>query len=82
MVGPMKLFAGLDTTDYQDILRALGYLCDREGWRNLRVFEHEDGLILQYTSGPTSPDFITTLLSDDDLRDLLREAYARRQRPQ
>lgn len=76
----MKLFTGLDTTDYQDILRALGYLCDAEGWRNLRIFEHEDGLIVQYTVGPTSHRFVTQLMSDDELRDLLRDAYTRRQR--
>lgn len=78
----MKLFAGLDTTDYQDIMRALGHLCDREGWRNLRIFETEDGLIVQYTEGPRSQRFVTTRMSDDDLRDLLREAYTRRNQPQ
>lgn len=77
----MKLFAGLDSTDYQDIMRALGFLCDTEGWRNLRIFEHEDGLIVQYTLGPTSQHFVTKMMSDDELRDLLREAYTRRQRP-
>lgn len=74
----MKLFVGLNTTDYQDIMRALGYLCDTEGWRNLRIFEHEDGLIVQYTVGPASQRFVTKMMSDDELRDLLREAYTRR----
>ena len=73
----MQLFAGLDQTDYQDILRALGYLCDVRGWRNLRLVEHEDGLIVQFTEG-AGLDFTLYLFTDDDLRALLQEAYNRR----
>ena len=74
----MKLFAGLDRTDYQDILRALGRMCDERGWRNVRMIEYDDGLIVQYTEGPGSQRFRMTIFSDDELRDLLSDAYARR----
>ena len=53
----MCLFDGLKRTDYQDVLRALGKLCDRQGWRNLRLVEQEDGLLVQCTEGVDSRDF-------------------------
>ena len=74
----MKLFAGLDRTDYQDILRTLGRIFDERGWRNLRMIEYDDGLVVQYTQGPGSQRFSMTFFSDDELRELLRDAYARR----
>ena len=74
----MKLFAGLNRTDYQDILRALGRICDERGWRNLRMIEYDDGLVVQYTEGTGSQRFSMIFFSDDELRDLLRDAYARR----
>ena len=74
----MKLFAGLDRTDYQDILRALGRICDERGWRNLRMIEYDDGLVVQYTEGPGSQRFSMTFFGDDELREILRDAYARR----
>lgn len=74
----MKLFVGLGRTDYQDVLRALGYLCDERGWRNLRLFEQDDGLIVQYTTAPDSQEFVVAFMSDDDLRQLLQQAYTRR----
>ena len=74
----MKLFAGLNRTDYQDILRALGRMCDERGWRNLRMIEYDDGLVVQYTEGPGSQRFSMAFFSDDELREILRDAYARR----
>jgi len=74
----MRLFAGLERTDYQDILRALGYLCDAHGWRNLRVIEYEDGLIVGHTEGPNRATFVVHFFTDADLQELLREAYTRR----
>ena len=74
----MKLFAGLNQTDYQDILRALGRICDERGWRNLRMIEYDDGLVVQYTQGHGSQRFNMTFFSDDELREILRDAYARR----
>ncbi len=74
----MRLFNGLDRTDYQDILRVVGRLCDANSWRNLRIVECDEGLILQYTAGATDREFVTYLFSDDDLEGMLREAYTQR----
>ena len=74
----MRLFKGLDRTDYQDILRAIGFLCDTNGWRSLRIVECEEGLILQYTENASGRDFVTYLFTEEDLEVMLREAYNRR----
>lgn len=74
----MRLFNGLDRTDYQDVLRAVGRLCDANHWRNLRLVECDEGLILQYTAGATEREFVTYLFGDADLEALLRDAYADR----
>lgn len=73
----MKLFAGLDRTDYQDLLRALGAWIDDRGWRDLRMWEHTDGIVVQ---GRTSIEsgYETVLLTDEDLRAILADAYRRR----
>jgi hypothetical protein len=76
----MNLFAGLSATDYQDILRAVGALIDAHGLRDVRLWEHDDGLVLQ-ARGQDSVEgapYQTFLLTDDDLRDLLHDAYERR----
>jgi hypothetical protein len=78
----MRLFAGLGHSDYQDVLRAIGFLCDQNDWSNLRLIECEEGLILQYKEYPQGRDFTTYLYSDEDLQTLLREAYHRRNPPQ
>jgi hypothetical protein len=74
----MRLFNGLDRTDYQDIFRAVGRLCDANNWRNLRIVECDEGLILQYTAGATEREFVTYLFSDEDLQAMLRESYTLR----
>lgn len=74
----MRLFKGLDRTDYQDILRAIGFLCDSNGWHGLRIVECEEGLILQYTEHASGRDFVTYLFTEEDLEVMLREAYNRR----
>ena len=74
----MRLFSGLDRTDYQDVLRAVGRLCDANNWRNLRIVECDEGLILQYTAGANEREFVTYLVSDDDVQELLRDAYTHR----
>jgi hypothetical protein len=76
----MRLFNGLDNTDYQDTLRAVGRFCDTNGWRNLRIVECDEGLILQYTLSASSREFATYLLSDEDLKTMLRDAYAHRRK--
>ena len=74
----MRLFDGLSRTDYQDVLRALGNLCDRQGWRNLRLVEQEGGLLVQCTAGVDSRDFTFYLFTDEDLQALLRQTYGDR----
>ena len=76
----MKLFAGLSATDYQDILRAIGAFIDENRLRDIRLWEHEDGLILQARARDESEGghYQTYLLTDDDLRSLLHRAYERR----
>ena len=76
----MKLFAGLSGTDYQDILRAVGAFLDENHLVDFRVWEHEDGLIIQARARGEKEGnaYQTYLLTDDDLRSLLKKAYERR----
>jgi hypothetical protein len=76
----MKLFTGLDRTDYQDLMRTIGAWIDERGWREIRFWEHADGLIVQGRPQPEA-GYETILMTDDDLRDLLRAAYDRRGLP-
>lgn len=79
----MRIFAGLPQTDYQDTLRAIGALLDDQGYHDLRLWEREDGLILQarVRAEGNAGHFQTYLLTDDDLRQLLTQAYGRRGMP-
>lgn len=79
----MDLFAGLTKTDYQDILRAVGYYVDSRGFKNVRIMETEDGLVVQGAVNREGGSFRieTYLMTSDDLRAMLEEAYQRRQRP-
>ncbi|MEA2523826.1 MAG: hypothetical protein QOF73_1053 [Thermomicrobiales bacterium] len=79
----MKLFAGLSSTDYQDVLRAIGAFIDANSLRDIRIWEHEDGLVLQARGKDDgeSNSYQTYLLTDDDLQGLLRQAYDRRDLP-
>lgn len=77
----MKLFAGLSRTDYQDLFRTLGALIDEQGLQNVRLWEHQDGIILQgQSAGSMTGDgrYQTMLLTDDDLTALLDDAYQQR----
>lgn len=77
----MKLFRGLERTDYQDILRAIGLLLDERHYRNFRLVEHEDGVIVQAMPAPggrLGAHYETFLLTDDEIEKLLRRAYERR----
>jgi hypothetical protein len=68
----VKLFAGLNTTDYQDILRAIGAFIDQQRLRDVRIIEHEDGMIIQ---GRTLDDNTAPY---EELTQLLRGLYRRR----
>ena len=76
----MKLFSGLERTDYQDVLRAVGAMLDEQSYHDIRLWEHEEGLIVQGRPevDGTIGRYQTYLLSDDDLRELLDKAYSRR----
>jgi hypothetical protein len=75
----MKLFAGLSRTDYQDILRAIGAIVDEKELRDLRMWEHADGIIVQGRRQGIG-EFETISLDDEELQAMLREAYRRRSR--
>jgi hypothetical protein len=75
----MKLFAGLTTTDYQDILRAIGLFVDQQRLRDIRIWEHEHGIIVQGRSqDDMNGRYESILLSGEDLQALLEDAYRRR----
>ena len=73
----MKLFSGLSRTDYQDLFRAIGAMLDEEALRDVRIWEHGDGMIVQ---GRRSSDgeYESILLSDESLQSLLGAVYERR----
>jgi hypothetical protein len=78
----MRFFDGLDRTDYQDLLRAVGRECDQAGLRDLRVIETDTGLHLQfrYTEevGEADTGFQIFRYTDAALLELLQGAYALR----
>jgi hypothetical protein len=77
----VKLFAGLEKSDYQDVFRAVGALLDEQRCRDVRLWEHEDGIILQarLVDEGDGATYQTYLLTDDEIRDLLAKAYRRRE---
>jgi hypothetical protein len=78
----MKLFRGMKRSDYQDVLRALGYFIDDHGYTDVRIIETDDGLVLQgrvaerHEIGESSYD--TFLITDDDVKVMVRDAFMRR----
>jgi len=77
-----KLFQGTLKTDYQDVLRTIGHYIDEHGFSGIRLIETEDGLILQGKVGTGEirgeKRTETYLLTVQDVKDLIREAYTRR----
>ena len=75
----MSLFVGLEHTDYQDFLRAVGHLADASGWRDLRLVEHKRGLTIQARdAADLARGFRLHEFTTDDCLALLRRAYERR----
>jgi hypothetical protein len=78
----MKLFRGMSRSDYQDVMRALGYFIDDHGYSDIRITETEDGLVLQgrvadrHEIGESSYD--TFLITDEDIKVMVRDAFRRR----
>lgn len=78
----MRLFRGLKRTEYQDVLRALGAYIDERGYTDVRIMEVEDGLVLQGRLAERNEigkmSYETLLITDDDIKDMVREAFHRR----
>lgn len=78
----MKLFRGLNRSDYQDVLRALGWFIDEHGYCDVRIVEMDDGLLLQgrlpERHGIGEASYETFLITDDDIKTMVRESYRRR----
>ena len=78
----MKLFRGMKRSDYQDVLRALGYFIDDRGYTDVRIVETDDGVVLQgrvaerHEIGESS--FDTFLITDEDVKVMVRDAFLRR----
>lgn len=78
----MKLFRGMKRSDYQDVLRALGYFIDDHGYTDVRIVETDDGVVLQgrvaerHEIGESSYD--TFLITDEDVKVMVRDAFMRR----
>ena len=73
----MKIFDGVSRTDYQDLLRMIGLMLDERELRDVRIWEHADGLMLQGCP-PGKATFETIMLTDADLHEMLRASYKRR----
>lgn len=73
----MKLFEGLSRTDHQDLFRAIGAMLDEEGLRDVRIWEHGDGMVVQGRRSAKG-EYESILLSDERLQSLLGSVYDRR----
>jgi hypothetical protein len=79
----MKLFQGLAHSDYQDVLRALGYFIDENGYVDVRIVESDDGLVFQgrstkRPSHDSKSPFDTFLITDGEIKEMVRGSYKRR----
>jgi len=79
----MRLFLGLDHSDYQDLFRAIGLYCDEHRYTSVRLFETEEGIVVQGVprreDGTLAPAHEAYLFTEEDLRALLHAAYQRRE---
>jgi DNA-binding cell septation regulator SpoVG len=78
----VRIFQGLQRSDYQDVLRALGYLIDERGYVDIRIIESEEGLVFQGRM-PSRQEigeyvFDTFLITDEEIKDMVRASYRRR----
>lgn len=75
----MRFFDGLERTDYQDLLRALGRECDYAALRDLRLIETDTGLTIQFRSiADLTAGFQTFRYDESELLALLQGTYALR----
>ena len=78
----MKLFHGLQRSDYQDVLRALGYFIDDHGYSDVRIIETEEGVVVQGRLGDRNEigesSYETFLITDEDIKEMVRDSFRRR----
>jgi hypothetical protein len=78
----MKLFQGMAHTEYQDVLRALGYFIDDRGYSDVRIIEIEDGIVVQGRVADRrelgASSFDTFLITEQDLKEMIADAFRRR----
>lgn len=74
-------FSPNQRTNYQELLRAIGRLLDKERFKHLRLIEADDGLVLQVMRGSRRIEFETYLLTRDDLTALIKDTYQLRNKP-
>ena len=78
----MKYFNGLQHSDYQDVLRAIGLWLDTNNFRCMRIMEVEGGLLVQGSSstalGQLESRMVQRLFTEADIHTILVEAYALR----
>jgi hypothetical protein len=76
----MRLFSDANKTYYQEVLRAVGAFVEEASFRDIRILETEDGLVVQgkidREDGTAATE--TYLLTVDDLHMMLRQAYEKR----
>jgi len=78
----MRLFHGLQRSDYQDVLRALGYFIDDHGYSDVRIIETEEGVVVQGRLGDRNEigesSYETFLITDEDIKEMVRDSFRRR----
>jgi hypothetical protein len=78
----MKLFRGMKSSDYQDVLRALGYFIDDHSYTDVRIIETDDGVVLQGRVAERreigESNYDTFLITDEDIKVMVRDAFLRR----
>jgi hypothetical protein len=76
----MRLFPDDPKVYYQEVLRTVGAFIEGRGFRDIRIIESEDGLVVQGRAVQKGGEIAseTYLLTVDDLHTMMREAYMKR----
>jgi hypothetical protein len=76
----MRLFPDDPRIYYQEVLRTVGAFIEAKGFRDVRIIESEDGLVVQGRLAQRSGEIAseTYLLTVDDLHAMMRDAYLKR----
>jgi len=76
----MRLFSDSGDTYYQEMLRTLGAFLEAHSFRDIRIVETEDGIIVQGRTVSSERESVaeTYLLTVDDIHAMLQEAYQKR----